>query len=137
MRAGKGIIKGYPLFLKYNPGGRGIMDTTKLVVGQDVFMKSGCYGCSGRVVRVTPSGVDVQTPEMVGGLPSMDAKLIRFDNNGRSYATEARSSCAPEEHSKRPWKPDEDGTPEQGPWYISAYLVDGKMVFTEFWLAGS
>jgi hypothetical protein len=107
------------------------------MVGQDVFMKSGCYCCSGRVIRVTPSGVDVQTPEMVGGLPSIDAKLIHFDNNGRSSATESPSSCDPEEHSTRPWKRDENGTPEQGPWYISAYLVDGKMVFTEFGIAGS
>jgi len=92
------------------------MDTKTLVVGQDVFLESGCYGCHGRVVKVTPSGVDVQTPELVGGLPSVDAKLIHFDNDGRSYATASPSSCDPED--KRPWTRDVNGTLECGPWYI-------------------
>lgn len=111
------------------------MDTKILVVGQEVFMGSGCYGCRGKVVKATPLGVDVQTPEIVGGLPSSEAKLIHFDNNGRSYATESPSSCDPED--KRPWTQDVNGTIECGPWYISAYLVNGKMVFTEFGQAGS
>jgi hypothetical protein len=40
------------------------MDTKQLVVGQDVYMFSGCYTLTGKVVKVTPSGVDVQTGVM-------------------------------------------------------------------------
>ncbi|MGA8734942.1 MAG: hypothetical protein WB558_13565 [Terriglobales bacterium] len=52
------------------------MDTTKLVVGQDVFMRSGQVGNWGKVVRVTPTGVIVQSEPIYGG------DLIRFDKNG-------------------------------------------------------
>lgn len=37
------------------------MDTTKLVVGQNVFMRSGEVGNWGTVVEVTPTGVIVQS----------------------------------------------------------------------------
>ena len=52
------------------------MDTRKLVVGQDVFMRSGGYGDWGKVVEVTPTGVIVQSD------PCYGAQLIRFDKNG-------------------------------------------------------
>lgn len=59
------------------------MDTKTLVVGQYVRMfSSGCYGCEGHVVKITPNGVDVQTVE---GTQDVDGKLLHFDNNGVSY----------------------------------------------------
>jgi hypothetical protein len=53
-----------------------MMDTTKLVVGQDVYMFNDHYpywfcGQRGKVVKVTPEGVDVQTA----------GELLRFDTN--------------------------------------------------------
>lgn len=112
-------------------GVEAMMDTTKLVVGQKVYMTSGgIYGCEGTVVKVTPSGVDVQH---INDGQTIDA-LLHFDNNGRSYVTELPPFCDPED--KRPWTRYVNGTPECGPWYISAYLVNGKMVFTEFGQAG-
>jgi hypothetical protein len=50
------------------------MDTKTLVVGQDVYMLSGCYLCWGEVVKVTPSGVEVQTSK---------GELLRFDSDGK------------------------------------------------------
>ena len=52
------------------------MDTKTLVVGQDVFMRSGEFGDWGKVVEVTPTGVIVQSEPIYGG------ELIRFDKNG-------------------------------------------------------
>jgi|SRR5215472_564713 len=52
------------------------MDTRKLVVGQDVFMRSGGYGDWGKVVEATTAGVIVQSD------PCYGAELIRFDKNG-------------------------------------------------------
>jgi hypothetical protein len=52
------------------------MDTRKLVVGQDVFMRSGGYGNWGEVVEVTPTGVIVQSDPCYGD------ELIRFDKHG-------------------------------------------------------
>jgi hypothetical protein len=52
------------------------MDKTKLVVGQEVFMRSGGFGDWGKVVRVMPTGVIVQSD------PSYGDELIRFDENG-------------------------------------------------------
>jgi hypothetical protein len=43
----------------------GKVDTKTLVVGQDVYMFSGCYVTTGRVIKVTPSGVDVQTTDEI------------------------------------------------------------------------
>ena len=39
------------------------MDTKTLVVGQDVHMVSGVYGCEGTVIEVTPSGAVVRTDQ--------------------------------------------------------------------------
>jgi len=52
------------------------MDTTKLVVGRDVFMRSGEVGNWGKVVKIIPTGVIVQSD------PAYGDELIRFDNNG-------------------------------------------------------
>jgi hypothetical protein len=38
-----------------------VLDTQKLVVGQEVSMSSGVFGCEGRVVKVTPEGVEVRS----------------------------------------------------------------------------
>jgi hypothetical protein len=56
------------------------MNTKTLVVGQDVYMfSSGIYLNKGKVVKATPSGVDVQTDGQ---------ELLRFDNNGKeTYAS--------------------------------------------------
>jgi hypothetical protein len=52
------------------------MDTTKLVAGQDVFMRSGQVGDWAKVVKVTPTGVIVESD------PNYGAELFRFDENG-------------------------------------------------------
>ena len=93
------------------------MDTKTLVVGQGVLMQSGCYGCEGKVVKVTPSGVDV---EPIVGTSTIDA-LLHFDNNGRSYLTEPQLS---DERSY-------NGTPEQGPWYIVGLISKEEIASTK------
>src|ERR1700741_1738567 len=52
------------------------MDIKKLVVGQNVFMRSGPYGDWGVVVEVTPLGAIVQSDPCYGD------ELIRFDKDG-------------------------------------------------------
>jgi hypothetical protein len=52
------------------------MDTKTLVVGQDVFMRSGQVGNWAKVVKITPTGVIVESDPVYG------AELIRFDKNG-------------------------------------------------------
>jgi hypothetical protein len=54
-----------------------ILDTTKLKVGQDVYMRSGQRGEWGTVVDVTPTGAIVQSDPYLGC-----DELIRFDKNG-------------------------------------------------------
>ena len=49
------------------------MDTKTLVVGQDVYMRSGCYGKKGKVVKVTPSGAEVHD----------GVELFQFDIYGK------------------------------------------------------
>lgn len=67
------------------------MDTTKLVVGQDVLLVSnGIYRLVGTVVAVTPSGVDVQTGVMQIDGTWNSHELMRFDREGKE--TEA-SRC--------------------------------------------
>jgi hypothetical protein len=67
------------------------MDTKKLVVGQDVYILSGCYIREGKVVALGPHGVNVQAPPDGGD-------IFRFRSDGRG--------C------------DGMGTHECGPWYI-------------------
>ena len=70
-----------------------------LVVGQKVRMTSGCYGCEGRVVDISPSGVvEVQTGVMQNDGTWNAHELLHFDNNGNGR--------------------DAEGTIECGPWYI-------------------
>jgi hypothetical protein len=53
------------------------MDITKtLVVGQNVFMRSGQVGNWAKVIKVTPTGVIVESDPVYG------SELIRFDENG-------------------------------------------------------
>ena len=89
------------------------MDTTKLVVGQDVFIHSGpVWHYKGKMISVTPSGVEVQVPEKTfelfklttGTEVKLPGNVVRFDAEG---------ACA-------------CGTRECGPW-----LIDDKMPFAE------
>jgi hypothetical protein len=88
---------------------------TALVVGQDVYMFSGCYWNKGKVVKVTPSGVDVQT---VSEITQTDNELLHFDANGCSYVTELPPSYSSTAHPLSPWGWKGNGTYECGPWYI-------------------
>ncbi len=84
------------------------MDTSKLVVGQEVHMSSGVYGNKGKVVKITPDGVDVEITERTPTLESLlslqagkiasgdiqttdEVRVLYFDTNGRSYVTELPS----------------------------------------------
>jgi hypothetical protein len=60
------------------------MDTKILKVGQRVYMINGPYINRGKVVKITPSGVEVQTFRY--GQPD---ELFRFDNEGN----ELEESC--------------------------------------------
>jgi hypothetical protein len=60
------------------------MDTKTLVVGQDVYMLGGVYMNMGKVVKVTPSGVDVLVFKLPWKMRVVDEQmLIRFDNDGK------------------------------------------------------
>jgi len=60
------------------------MDTKTLKVGQEVRLISGCYGKTGRVFKVTPSGVIVQLSGFEGPVRPEGPELIRFDANGKA-----------------------------------------------------
>jgi hypothetical protein len=83
------------------------MDTKTLVVGRDVHLVSGCYSRWGRVVKVTPSGVEVQ----IGG---PGGELWRFDSNGKACDSRGTGMFEPGpwEHNGIP------GTYECGPWEL-------------------
>jgi hypothetical protein len=53
-----------------------MMDTTKLVVGQGLYMRSGEVGDWGKVIEVTSTGVIVQSD------PAYGDELVRFDKDG-------------------------------------------------------
>lgn len=82
------------------------MDTTKLVVGQEVYMFPEAYGdiarntgfsmCEGIVVEVTPEGAVVQY-----GVRKSDGDLLRFDKNGTEIDA---SRC-----DRLGWGPSESG----------------------------
>jgi hypothetical protein len=55
-----------------------MVDTTKLTVGQDVFLYGTSGGVWGKVVEFTPVGVLVQRDPFYGG------DLLPFDRNGSS-----------------------------------------------------
>jgi len=79
------------------------MDTTKLAVGQDVYML--CCGDlfmrKGHVVNVTPEGVDVQTGVMQIGGTWNAHEVMHFDKDGK-------------ERDPEPYV-----QPEFGPWELS------------------
>ena len=81
------------------------MDTTKLVVGQDVFMRSGQVGNWAKVVKVTPTGVTVESD------PTHGSELIRFDENGTACDSSDICNSGVWEDSKIP------GT-SSGPWKL-------------------
>jgi RNase P/RNase MRP subunit p29 len=85
-----------------------MMDTKTLVVGEYVQLESGCYGRVGRVVKVTPDGVEVQTTE------------------GESYTIDKKESKVTVHKTGEIWRFDKEGkggdgeaTRECGPWYIT------------------
>lgn len=87
------------------------MDTRKLVVGQEVQMVSGPYGDGGKVVKVTPEGVEVST--RVGNkvnwirTPSgLIEEILHFDTNGKGR--------------------DDEGTYERGPWELVDMPFEGR-----------
>jgi hypothetical protein len=91
------------------------MDTKTLVVGQDVYMVGGGYFYKrGKVVKVMPSGVDVQT-----GVLQIDGtwnahELVRFDNSGKQCC--ADGTPAGNEYG---------GMPEFEPWELTDVLLEG------------
>jgi hypothetical protein len=107
-----------PYMLCGNSHKVGKVDTKTLVVGQDVYMFSGCYGNKGKVVKVTPSGADVQTGVMQDNGTWNAHELLHFDNNGRSYVTELPSSYDSAAHPLSPWGWNGNGTYECGPWEL-------------------
>ena len=90
------------------------MDTKTLVVGQDVYMVSGCYGKSGKVVEVTSSGVIVQLALFEGPIRPEGPELIRFDINGKACDSS-------DIYTGNMWggpDPRIPGTHEFGPWEL-------------------
>ena len=76
---------------------KGAAYTKTLVVGQEVDLISGVYCRKGKVVKVTPSGVEVQT-----GVQQTDGtwnahELMHFNKKGEG----------------------DEGTFEEGPWHIT------------------
>lgn len=53
-----------------------------LVVGQEVFVVSGCYYSNGKVVKVTQEGVEVQLAR--NPLPGPDNVVWQFDTKGKA-----------------------------------------------------
>jgi hypothetical protein len=107
-----------PYMFSWNSHKVGKVDTKTLVVGQEVYMFSGCYTQTGWVVKVTPSGVDVQTGVMQNDGTWNSHEVVHFDNNGRSYVTELPSSYDSKAHPLSPWGWDGNGTYECGPWEL-------------------
>jgi preprotein translocase subunit YajC len=61
------------------------MDTKTLVVGQEVWMKSGRYFYMGRVVEVTPSGVEVKS----------GVQMFHFGSDGKGRNSEGSHDYGP------------------------------------------
>ncbi len=68
-----------------------------LVVGQDIYMLNGIYIIKGKVVKVTPNGVDVQTGAMQNNGTWNAHELLHFDKNGdqRDYENWGIPELAP------------------------------------------
>jgi hypothetical protein len=67
------------------------MDTTKLVVGQEVFVVSGCYYSDGKVVKVTQEGVEVQLAS--NPLPGASKAVWQFDTKGEALNGIGTAEC--------------------------------------------
>jgi len=105
------------------------MDMKTLVVGQEVCMVSGCYGCTGKVLKITSSSVDVHVstaPDAVArwswltreGVREWRSKspdeIWRFDANGKACDSRGTGMFVP-----GPWE--HGGIPstyECGPWEL-------------------
>jgi hypothetical protein len=78
------------------------------VVGQEVSIESGVYGCKGKVVKVTPDGVEVlkeafKNDELLRSVSTLPldlqeeciaknkAELLRFDNEGNELDDSRRA----------------------------------------------
>jgi hypothetical protein len=76
-----------------------VVDTSRLAVGQEVYMYPGSRGYGywkGKVVKTTPAGVEVQLEEPIEG-----ESLIRFGNWGTELIADwDKWDLAPEQH---PW----------------------------------
>jgi hypothetical protein len=125
------VFSSGPYMLCGNSHKVGKVDTKTLVVGQDVYMFSGCYVNKGKVVKVTPSGVDVQTGVMQNDGTWNAHELLHFDHNGRSYVTELPSSYDGTSHPLSPWGWDGNGTYECGPWYLDDMPFVERTAFLE------
>jgi hypothetical protein len=67
------------------------MDATKLVVGQEVYMFSEVYTCTGKVIKVTPEGVEVRAT--VQSNLTRVGDLLHFDNSGKGRDDEGTHEC--------------------------------------------
>jgi hypothetical protein len=83
------------------------MDIKTLVVGQDVSMVSGPYCCRGKVVKVTPEGVEV----WIDLGPKKNGMLLKFDKNGKECTFDKQKY-------PNAWM----GTYEGGPWELVAQI---------------
>ncbi len=93
---------------------RGSMDTKTLVVGQDVYMVSGWYENAGKVVKVTPSVVEVQ----------VGVNLLRFNNEGKACDSEGKAYHEWDAFSS--W-----ATFEGGPWELDDTHPEELATFLE------
>src|ERR1019366_7990352 len=112
------------------------MDTKTLVVGQDVYMLKPPYPfwfCidEGKVVKVTPEGVDVQVVDL------QTADLIRFDTSGKETDVSRRDRLG--------FGPSEDpfynslwhSAPEFGPWHLDDMPFEKRKHLLENQFVGS
>ena len=81
------------------------MHVSELTVGQVVNLRAGVYGATGRVTKITPDSVEVQTVPGTYG-PGDSGQTFRFDNDGKPL--------------------DDWGQYEEGPWEIDFGTVITK-----------
>jgi hypothetical protein len=87
---------------KLTGGGVGMMDATKLVVGHEVFVVSGCYYSDGKVVKVTQEGVEVQLAR--NPLPGAAKAIWQFDTKGKALNGIGTAECGPYVIDDMPFK---------------------------------
>lgn len=113
--------------LSNRPDKVGKVDTTKLVVGQDVYVIKPPYPfwfCinEGKVVKVTPEGVDVQTA----------GELLRFDNDGNETHLSRRNrlgfeSSPGDKFLTFLWQ----SAPECSPWHLDDMSFEKRKYLLE------